>query len=260
MLYFVTVLIAIVIIIATWFYFKHLALKNEKLKGEFVTVVTHKFRTPITRIKWIVGMLHDNVTFQQKEGLLKDMELSIEQVTSIIDLLTDFASVAEKPATEYSPVSLRQLVTDSIERHGEQTREKKMAFSLRMGDDVPSLLIDKNKIQFVIDVLIENALKYTGAGGQIVVSLTRQQNQVLLSVADTGIGIAPRDLEAVWSGFWRSDKAKTIDTEGMGMSLHTARAIIENQGGRTWATSPGLDKGATFFVELPIRGFNFKTN
>lgn len=258
MLYFFVILVAIIVLIAMWFYFKRLALKNERLKGEFVTVVTHKFRTPITRIKWIVGMLHDNVTFQQKEDLLKDMELSVQQVTEIIDLLTDFASVAEKPTDEYAPVSLRQLITSSIERHGQQTREKQMTFNLRVNDDVPSLTIDKNKIQFVIDVLIENALKYTGAGGKIDVSLTRQQDKVLLAVTDTGIGIATRDLEAVWSGFWRSEKARAIDTEGMGMSLHTARAIVNKQGGKTWATSAGPDQGATFFVELPIRGFNFK--
>lgn len=254
----IVVLLAGASVIGFWFYFKQRDKKAGRLKSEFVTVVTHKFRTPITRIKWIIGMLHDNTTFQNKEDLLKEMDGAVQQVTEIIDLLTDFTSLAAKPASEYEPVSLRDLTTAAINRHGQQAKEKQIIFDLKIGNDVPSLLIEKNKIQFVIDVLVENAIKYTPAQGQVVVGALRQGESVILSVSDNGIGINPADLDLVFQGFWRGNEAKKIDTEGMGLSLHTAKAIVENQGGRMWAESKGPGTGATFYVQLEIKGYDFK--
>lgn len=259
------IIISLVVIILIWTYFKYQSVqtvrnqkKNEQLKSEFVTVVTHKFRTPITRIKWATSMLHDNTTFQSKEDLLKDVERAVEQITGIIDLLTDFSSLAAKKANQYDPVSLRQIITASIEQHAQATREKQMTFDIRINSDVPSLRLDKNKIQFVIDVMIENALKYGPQGSQIIVGLLRDGSNVIFSVTDAGIGIASANLDLVFQGFWRSEEAKRIDTEGIGLSLRTARALVESQDGKMWAESPGLGQGASFFVMLPIKGYDFK--
>jgi two-component system sensor histidine kinase VicK len=258
MLNFVVIVIAVIAVIVTWFYFKQKDKKADRLKSEFVSVVTHKFRTPITRIKWIIDTLNDNTTFQNKEDLLKDMGQAVQQVTEIIDLLTDFTSLAAKPASEYEPVSLRQLITTSIDRHGQQTREKQITFDLKVSNDVPSLLIEKNKIQFVIDVLIENAIKYTPAKGHIAVSLNRDGQKVIIGVNDNGIGISPVDLDLVFQRFWRSAEATKTNIGGMGLSLHTARAIVKNQGGRMWVESKGPGLGSTFYVQLEIKGYNFK--
>lgn len=258
MLNLIVILLAVISTGVFWLYFKQQSKKDERLKSEFVTVVTHKFRTPITRIKWIIDMLHDNTTFQKKEDLLKDMETAVQQITEIIDLLTDFTSIAAKPAGEYEPIALRELITDSINKHGQQTREKQITFDLKVNNDVPSLLIEKNKIQFVIDAMIENAIKYTPTQGQIIVGLERHGKTILLSVKDNGIGINPKDLDLIFRGFWRGAEATTIDTTGMGLSLHTAQAIVENQGGRMWAESSGPGLGATFYVQLEIKGYDFK--
>jgi len=244
------------VLITLWFWRR--ARQNEKLKEEFITTVTHKFRTPMTGIKWAVEMLHNDVTFQKKEDLLKEIEKATERIREIVDLLTGFATLDAPGERQYELTSLHTLIEKTLERYAQPIREKKIAFNTNLSGAVPSLMLDKTKIQFVLDVLLENALQYTPPGGLVGIGLARNKQNIRLSVSDNGLGIKSSDLGFIFKRFWRSDAAKQLDTEGMGLGLYTARRIIERLGGRMWVESPGLNLGSTFFVELPITGYDFK--
>jgi len=247
-----------VVIVALLWIFRRREQESERLKQEFVTVVTHKFRTPMTGIKWAMEMLHNNVTFQQKEDYLKEMDRAAERLREIIDLLTGFASVNNDSRRAYSFVSPRQLTEESLAKHGPLIRDKQLALETEIESDVPSLLTDKNKLQFVLDVLLDNAIKYTPAGGQIKVGLRREGNFVVLTVGDTGMGFSPSDRRRIFQRFWRGENAKLADPEGMGLGLFTARAIVRRLGGEMRAESPGLSQGAHFSAQIPITGYGFK--
>lgn len=232
--------------------------ESERLKQEFIAVVTHKFRTPMTGIRWAINMLRHDVSLQQKDDLIKEIERANERLVEIIDLLTGFSTLENKAQYSYQFISLPNLFETTLPKYSQIIRDKKMHFDIDVNGDVPAVYIDKSRIQFVIDTLLENALKYTPPNGHIGIKLVRQDQTVILSVSDTGVGLSPVEMSRLFNKFWRSDYAKTIDPEGMGLGLYAVKTIVEHHGGRVWAESKGRDQGTTFYVQLKISGYGFK--
>jgi signal transduction histidine kinase len=106
-------------------------------------------------------------------------------------------------------------------------------------------------------VLIDNAIRYTPAGGFIVVKVTKKDSTLLLSIQDSGIGMTLVDRKNLFKKFYRGTNAKTTDTEGMGLGLYAAKKIVDGHGGRLWAESQGLNKGSIFYLELK-HGKNYR--
>jgi two-component system sensor histidine kinase VicK len=256
--YLLVIILALAAVAGVTFFFKRREKAADQLKQEFITVVTHKFRTPLTGIKWAVGSLHDNVSFQNKEDLLKEIERATQRIVEIIDLLTEFATYDAKGQNAYEFVPARQLVEAALDKQAEAIRTKQITFNIQVSDDVPALFVDKSRIQFALDVLVENAVKYTPAGGIISISAVRDKQFVVLSLTDTGIGLTKEELSYVGESFWRGAEAKTADPNGMGLGVSTARSIVRRHGGELWAESPGRGQGATFHLRLKIEGYNFK--
>ena len=115
-------------------------------------------------------------------------------------------------------------------------------------------MADKDKMHEVIINFLDNAIKYSDAGTILVQLKTFPQNpsKLLFSISDNGIGIAKEDILKLFIKFGRTDEARKIRPEGMGLGLYFIKRIIEDHGGKVWVESPGLGKGSTFFVELPV--------
>ncbi len=242
---------AVVALLVVFFWIRERAI--EEREYQFITIVTHKFRTPLTGIKWAIDAFKKEVTHEEKVDILKQMENSSNKLMEIVDILIGFVKFNKKLEYAFEASSLHEMIQESLEKYGQRIREKQMHFNIQMDQDVPLIIVDKRKIQFVIDMLVDNAIKYTPNGGVITAGVTTSKNNVVISVNDTGMGMSTSDLTHVFKKFFRSKEAKIIDTEGMGMGLHTAQVIMHHHGGRIWAASPGKDKGTTFFVELPLR-------
>jgi signal transduction histidine kinase len=161
--------------------------ESEFLKQEFITVVTHKFRTPIAGMKWAIQSLSNDINFQQNRDLLASLEKATQRITEIVDSLIGFATFEQKYAYEF--LSLRTLADESLQKHAELIRNKKITFDIQTAKDQPWVLIDRTKIQFVIDILLENAIKYSPAGGLVTLQFNRVKNQIIFSISDKGIGV-----------------------------------------------------------------------
>ena len=111
--------------------------------------------------------------------------------------------------------------------------------------------MDANRIRAVIRILLENAITYTSGGGTITLSLEQAEDEFILSVRDTGMGISPADLPHIFSKLFRSEDAIRANTEGLGLSLFFAKQIIEQHNGRMWAESRGKNQGSVFSFSLP---------
>jgi Amt family ammonium transporter len=253
----ISITIAVIAVLVS-FFFWYRQRGSEKLKQEFIAVVTHKFRTPMTGIRWAINMLRNDVNLQQKDDLIKEIERANERLVEIVDLLTGFSTFENKAQYSYQFISLPNLIQTTLPKYSQMIRDKKMHFDIDISSDAPAVYIDKSRIQFVLDTLLENALRYTPPNGYIGIKLIRQGQTVILSISDTGMGLSPAEMKKMFKKFWRGDYAKTIDPDGMGLGLHTTKAIVEHHGGRIWVQSKGRDQGATFYVQLKISGYGFK--
>ncbi len=224
--------------------------ENDRLRYEFFTIVTHKFNTPLTGIRWAIQMLHKELTFQEKEDLLNQMSKANERLMEIVGLLVGFVKFDTRLEYAYEAASVREMIDETLKKYAEQIRHKNISFEINSSQSVPSIIIDRRKIQFAIDMLFDNAIKYTPEGGKITVAIIQEKKYITLSVKDTGIGITPADMRNLFKRFYRSHDAKKVDTEGMGLGLYTIRKIIEHHHGKIWVTSEGKGKGSTFYIQL----------
>ena len=127
-----------------------------------------------------------------------------------------------------------------------------MELEIDIPEDLPRILVDNDRIKQVLLNLVGNALQYTNPGGKVSISASGVDNEIQIAVSDTGIGLTPEHLQNIFARFYRVDKSRSRAGGGSGIGLTIARHIIEAHGGRIWAISPGLGKGSTFNISIPL--------
>lgn len=233
--------------------FTYREIENERVQNEFITIVTHKFRTPLTGIRWTIDMLQKDLTLLEKKDLLVEMQKANDRLMEIVDLLVGFAKFDKRLTYAFEAVSLRELIDFSLNKYAVAIRNKGIQISVESDRALPMIIVDKAKIQFVVDMLIDNATKYTSQKGSISVAFDTDEKSVTIRVSDTGIGLGFWDKHRLFRHFFRANSAKLMDTNGLGLGLYTAKKIVDHHKGKLWAESEGLGKGATFCVRLPIK-------
>jgi signal transduction histidine kinase len=244
---FISALLVVSIGVYIWKKFR----QDEMLKYEFITVVTHKFRTPLTHIKWASeNLLQPGVTPEDR------VQLSYVQNanTKLVELTNLLMNVSETENTAYDyQIRKNNLASDVGDIIVALTASAE-ARNIKIINSVPAELFavyDNSRIKFVIQILVENAIHYTPEGGTITISSSEDTDTVTLRIRDTGIGIPPEELEHLFSKFYRGTRARVTDTEGMGIGLFLSKTIIGRQRGTIWAESEGVGKGSTLCISLP---------
>ena len=227
--------------------------ENEILKYEFVTTVAHKFRTPLTHIKWASENLTSKLTSDEDKNQLAYIKSADEKLVELTTLLMNISEV-DNNNYDYKMVrnSISKIVEDIADSHKEQYTIK----GLRVVKDIePNLFtdFDESRIKFVVQTFTENAMHYTPEGGQIDISLEQTGKDITFSVKDSGMGISNIELPRLFNKFYRGHNARLADTEGMGIGLYMSKEIIARHGGRIWAYSQGSGKGSIFSFSLKAK-------
>lgn len=222
------------------------------LKYEFINNISHKFRTPLTHIRWLAEEFRD---MDNREDRAKAVD-QIQFASMRLFELTSAVIGASKNTNDlalyrFGEVNLRNLIQDIDKAHKDEVSLKKLSMQFKVDDSIGTIHADKARLQFALQIIFENSLKYTPEGGTVTVSVTKKESEIHISFKDSGIGIRVEDVPHVFSKFFRAVNARHIDTEGMGIGLFIAKDIIEKHKGRIWAESEGENKGSTFHVVLP---------
>jgi signal transduction histidine kinase len=163
------------------------------------------------------------------------------------------ARIDEGYAYVFKAESMRELLEHVIAAYGPQITERKIKFTIDAAQGLPLIAVDVKRMEFVIRILLENAITYTPVGGSIDVGMYLYKDKYIrFAIRDSGIGIRHSDLSHLFTKFFRSREATGADTEGMGLGLYIAQNIIKRHGGRIFAESEGLTKGSTFTFDLPV--------
>jgi len=228
--------------------------ENEALKYEFITIIAHKFRTPLTESKWATEELLHKEQDPQKLDNLKHIQQSNEKLVSLTGALVDLANTDKNIDSLYRPekVSLNDLVRGAVAGFDVRFKEKGILFSAEYPASNIITSVDCERIMFAVQTLLENSRAYTPKGGKVMVVLTQSGRKAIIRVTDTGIGIEKEELPRIFSSFYRTKKAQAADTEGFGIGLSLARSIINRSGGKIEVFSEGEGKGSTFTIVLPI--------
>jgi PAS domain S-box-containing protein len=228
----------------------------ERMKTEFVSIAAHQLRTPLSAIKWTLRMVLDGdtgaISPEQKE-LLEKTYVSNERMINLINDLLNVSRIEEgRFLYRQEPASLEEIVSTVIDSSQELLKMKKMALSFERPKEIlPTLNVDREKMELAVQNLLENAVKYTPEGGKIVVSLEKDVHDVIFKIKDTGVGIPAAQHERIFTKFFRGDNVIRMETEGSGLGLYTTRNIIEAHKGKIWFDSKE-GAGTTFTFTIPI--------
>lgn len=246
-----------------------LAQANKKLeqldqqKSEFISIASHQFRAPLTVIKGYISLFLEG-TFGP---MVHELRNSLNHIGSIsqglvetVNNLLEFSRL-ETGRIQYEFkkqdfIETLKKVMDNMRSYSEK-RELRLALEENYNaSSVSMFAFDKERISHVLRALLDNAIRYSEKG-DILIKVETIRGSVLpylrVSISDTGIGIATRDIPQIFSKFFRSEYAKKHNLQGLGVELYLAKRIIEDHAGRIWAESAGKGKGSTFVVELPMR-------
>ncbi|NJL93309.1 MAG: PAS domain S-box protein [Anaerolineae bacterium] len=226
--------------------------RAEQMKDTFISVISHELKTPVALIKGYAGTLRredaqwDRAAY---DSALEVIEDEADRLTSLIEnLLAASKLKAEGMRLSLGDVRLDALARQSTERFQHQTERHHLA--LDFPADYPVVTGDAVRLRQVIDNLLSNALKYSPEGGAVRISGHFDDQWVYLLVQDQGVGLRTDELQRIFDRFYRTDEALKRSTQGTGLGLYLARAVVEAHGGRIWAESQP-NQGATFTFTIP---------
>jgi two-component system phosphate regulon sensor histidine kinase PhoR len=228
----------------------------ETLRREFVANVSHELKTPLTAICGLVetllddgGMDHDT----QRRFLDKVQRQADRLATLVRDLLTLSRVEAEEATIERTRLDLREPILDSLRGLQPTAEEKRITLEHSAPEGPVAISGERETLRQAVDNLLDNAVKYTPAGGRVWLRLRVEDQTAVIEVEDTGIGIEPRDQRRVFERFYRVDKARSRELGGTGLGLSIVKHVALAHGGEVSVESaPG--KGSRFMIRLPLDG------
>jgi signal transduction histidine kinase len=240
---------------------KQLAEKTRELevasthKSEFLANMSHELRTPLNAIIGFTQVLQQKLFGEvndKQEEYLQDINVSADHLLALINDILDLSKVeAGQVELEVAPFSLREALDRGVVMIRERAMKGGVDVQLELDPAVDVVEGDERRIRQVVFNLLSNAVKFTPEGGRVDISAAKQNGKVVVSVADTGPGIAPDDQARIFEEFQQAKATNGERPEGTGLGLALSRSLVELHGGRIWVESaPG--KGSTFSFTIPV--------
>jgi histidine kinase len=223
----------------------------EAMRRQLLGDVSHELRTPLTSIKGYMEGLVDGVLPANPETF-NQIHHEADRLSRLVDDLQELSRVeAKNYPLDVHPIAVAALVQTTVKRLSIQAEAKHIKFHLNLAPNLPPVLADEDRITQVLVNLVGNALLYTPEGGDVTITALRRDDEIYVSIKDTGIGIPPEHLKNLFTRFYRVDKSRSRNAGGgSGIGLTIVKHLVEAQGGRIWAESAGEGLGSTFTFSL----------
>lgn len=230
----------------------------DRMKSEFVSTVSHELRTPMTSIKGYADLMLMGAAGKLTPPQLRYLQViknNADRLKALVNDLLDISRIETgKTQLKLQPVDIAQLITDVVNEHARgriQHEQIEIDLSTSIAPSLPLANADHDKITRVLTNLVDNALNYTPAGGEVEIEAGADGAFVVVSVRDTGIGISPEYHEKIFDRFFRVEESQVQAIPGTGLGLSIVRSLVEMHGGEMTLTSePG--RGSTFTFTLPL--------
>lgn len=225
----------------------------EMIKTDFIGTISHELKTPLTSVMMGVGLMSDvNIgTLNQKQS--KIIETIKEDVHKLNDLVSNLLKISQlqsdRAILDIKPCNIIELIDNSVSNYISQAEEKQINLHYEICEDLPNIMVDEEKIIWVLNNLVSNAIRYTENKGKILIGAYTKNEEMYVYVKDTGRGIPEQYLNKVFEKFVRVEGFEILpESNGLGLSI--AKEIVEVHGGEIWCESK-LNEGSIFTFTLP---------
>ncbi len=228
---------------------------QEERRQEFVSNASHELKTPLSSIKLISDSLLNtpNADRETVEEFLTDMNVQVDRLTRIVNkllTLTKMDSSANVARMEFSVLNLSEVCANVAKALRPLAEQKNINLDFFAEGPVYSK-VERDRIWEAIYNVLDNSIKYTPSGGRVSMDVTKEEGNAIITIEDTGIGIAPEELYKIFDRFYRVDKARARETGGTGLGLSIALTAVELHGGNIQVESEE-GKGSKFIIIIPI--------
>lgn len=228
----------------------------DQMKSEFLSFASHQLRSPLTAIKGYTSMALEGDFGKMPVKIKETMQVIDTSAQNLVTIVNDFLNISRieqgRMKYDYSDFDIVKVTEEVVKELRPNVEQKGLNFKFIPSVESAVVHADLGKIRQVIGNIVDNAIKYTPAGG-IEVSLSRTQNKIKIVIKDTGIGIDQSEINNLFSKFTRAKDAFKTNVTGTGLGLYVAKQMMEAQNGHIWVESEGKNKGSTFFIELQLK-------
>ncbi|MBU5675761.1 response regulator [Alkaliphilus sp. MSJ-5] len=237
-------------------------LNYDRLKDEFLAKTSHELKTPLHVIlnlsQFLIEGTEGPLNLKQQQSIMV-INNEGKRLSSLVEDLLDASKIKESEINIYpKPVDIKIISDILLEMNYLIPEGKAIKFINNIPNNIPLIYVDENRLKQIISNLIHNAIKYTEEG-QISISANVEENNVYISVADTGMGIEKKYWEAIFTSFYSVKNHQTKGLRGLGLGLGITKNLVELHGGRIWVTSE-IGKGSIFTFTLPLADQNNTTD
>jgi PAS domain S-box-containing protein len=231
----------------------------ERAKSRFITTVSHELRTPMTSVKGYVDLLIGGMAGEisaTQRRFLSTIKINADRMINVINNMIYVSDLDGAPfQLDVKPTDIAVQINEAVAAIRERMEVRDLTLSLDVADDLPLVRADPTRLRQVLDNLLSNACQFTYPGGQIKIRAQVYEADssgfLLVSIADTGVGIAPEEQERIFEPFYRAENPLEVEASGVGVGLTIARSLVQAHGGRMWVKSkPG--RGSIFYFTLPL--------
>jgi signal transduction histidine kinase len=232
-----------------------------RVKSDFISTAAHQLRTPLTGIRWSLEALQKEPMPEGQKALVQSAVDKSHDLVNIVGTLLDISSIESgKYKYTFAPLNIVTVIEEVTRDFSHLAIEHNVTLYYAKTDElIPNVRADRERIKWVLNNLVENAVRYTPSGGAVHITTKKAPDRVYVMVHDTGIGIDAKDRSNIFERFYRAGNAITKENKGNGLGLYIARTIATDHGGDL-NFAPNQDgPGTTFTLSLPITALALRT-
>ncbi|MBZ9569861.1 HAMP domain-containing histidine kinase [Patescibacteria group bacterium] len=226
-----------------------------RLKSEFIRIVSHQLRSPLTNVSWAIDILLSGALGGLMKEQVEYFRILKENNARMRELVKDLLLVSrlEEGALPIrrERISLKNIIKNLVSKFLPFARASNVKIKFESEKDLPEIFVDPHQVEIVVETLLDNAIRYIEKGGLIEICLGKKEENIFFKIKDTGVGIPQEDQKYIFQKFFRS-KTTQRGVAGSGLGLFISKSIIDRMGGKIWFESEE-GRGTTFYFTLPIK-------
>jgi len=231
-------------------------IEANRLKSEFISIVSHQLRSPLSNLRWVLELIMSGRLGKIEPEQLDYFKILKENSSRMGELVKDLLIVSRidqgRLPLKNEKVSVEEIVNGLIFEFLPFAKASNVEIEFKTEGNLPKIMVDPSQLKLIIENLLDNSIRYIKEKGKVEIKLERKGNFLHFQIQDNGVGIPREDQKYIFQKFFRSSNILKHQTQGTGLGLYIAKSILEKMGGKIWFKSEE-EKGTTFWFTIPIK-------